>query len=455
MHGTGTIYKRCGCRDPLTGRQRGTACPELKRRGHGSWYLALPQAATADHRTARLRRGGYRTRTDAAHALARLRDPQLARNGALMPCAQWLAHWYATVEPHLRASSARGYRKHLEQYLVPLLGRELLCELTHDRVQQAFDTIVRQHRESGQPISGSTLRRIQATLRAALNAAIRRGILTTNPARYLDLPRTPRPYPVVWTDARVAEWQRTGQRPAVAVWTPAQTATFLAGISDHRLYALYHLYALRGLRRGEGAGLRWYDIDFTARTLTISRQLQQRERGRLEVCPPKTAAGERTIALDSGTIHVLTTHRNRQRLEKTAAGKLWKDSEYVFTDRYGRPLRPDHIGHTFQALVRTSGLPPVRLHDLRHGAASLALTGGCDLKVIQAQLGHSTIVTTADTYTSVLPQTAHNGAEDTARVIVDAARMISRNIRHQPKRRHRRANLRSAAHVGTRTPVAA
>ncbi|MFF0292876.1 tyrosine-type recombinase/integrase [Kitasatospora sp. NPDC004614] len=96
-----------------------------------------------------------------------------------------------------------------------------------------------------------------------------------------------------------------------------------------------------------------------------------------------------------------------------------------------------------------------RTHDLRHGAASLALTGGCDLKVIQAQLGHSTIITTADTYTSVLPQTAHNGAEDTARVVIDAARTISRSIRHQPKRRHRRTNPHSATHTAARTPLAA
>ncbi|MDH6130474.1 hypothetical protein P3T39_007471 [Kitasatospora sp. GP82] len=68
MRGNGTIYKRCGCRDPRTGRQRGTSCPHLKRRGHGSWYLALPAPATlADHRE-RLRRGGYRTRTDTTHA---------------------------------------------------------------------------------------------------------------------------------------------------------------------------------------------------------------------------------------------------------------------------------------------------------------------------------------------------------------------------------------------------
>ncbi|MFF3073317.1 tyrosine-type recombinase/integrase [Kitasatospora sp. NPDC057936] len=116
----------------------------------------------------------------------------------------------------------------------------------------------------------------------------------------------------------------------------------------------------------------------------------------------------------------------------------------MFTDTCGRPLRPDYIGHVFQNMVRRSGLPPVRLHDLRHGAASLALTGGSDLKVVQAQLGHSTIMTTADTYTSVLPETAYLSAEATARVVIDAARKLSRGIRYQSTPRKRRTK----AHPG-------
>ncbi|MER6363830.1 tyrosine-type recombinase/integrase [Kitasatospora sp. NPDC001527] len=445
MRGTGTIYKRCGCRDSDTGRQLGSLCPDLHRRGHGSWYLAMPRPATVDDHRSRLRRGGYRTRKDAAEALQRLRDRDRVRQGELLTTGQWLLRWYSTVEPHLRPSTARGYRKHLEQYLVPLLGHELLCELTNEGVQQAFSSIVRRHQNAGQPISAGTLRRIQATLRAALNVAVRNEMLTTNPARHLDLPRAPRPHPVVWTDGRVAEWERTGERPLVAVWTPTQTAAFLAYASGHRLYALYHLYALRGLRRGEGVGLRWSDFDASGRTLTVARQLQQRENDRLEACPVKTRAGERTIALDGSTVRILNTHRNQQRREKLAAGIEWNESGYVFTDVYGSPLRPDHVGHVFQGMVRRSGLPPVRLHDLRHGAASLALTGGSDLKVIQAQLGHSTIVTTADTYTSVLPETAHLSAEATARVAIDAARMISRGIRSQPKTRKRRSGVRPAA----------
>jgi integrase len=76
----------------------------------------------------------------------------------------------------------------------------------------------------------------------------------------------------------------------------------------------------------------------------------------------------------------------------------------------------------FNTLVRELGLPPIRLHDLRHGAATLALASRTDLKVIQQMLGHSSIVTTADTYTSVLPETAHRAAQATADMVIKAAR---------------------------------
>ena len=85
-------------------------------------------------------------------------------------------------------------------------------------------------------------------------------------------------------------------------------------------------------------------------------------------------------------------------------------------------------------LIRQVGLPPVRLHDLRHGAASLAHTAGADLKTVQDQLGHASIVLTADTYTSVLPAAQHRAAEATARLVLAAARGARAKMtgRHQP-----------------------
>ena len=94
----------------------------------------------------------------------------------------------------------------------------------------------------------------------------------------------------------------------------------------------------------------------------------------------------------------------------------------MFTDANGRPVRPEYLTHRFNTLVRELDLPPIRLHDLRHGAATLALASRTNLKVIQQMLGHSSIVTAADSYTSVLPETAHRAAQAAADMIIKAAR---------------------------------
>jgi hypothetical protein len=120
-------------------------------------------------------------------------------------------------------------------YLSPYLGEVLLAELTTAHVQAMIAAIIRRHHALGTPISAATLTRIRATLWVALNAAIRRGLLTDNPATRAELPRGRRPKAVVWTPYRIGQWRRTGERPAVAVWTAAQTAQFLNSVAGHRL----------------------------------------------------------------------------------------------------------------------------------------------------------------------------------------------------------------------------
>jgi integrase len=96
----------------------------------------------------------------------------------------------------------------------------------------------------------------------------------------------------------------------------------------------------------------------------------------------------------------------------------------MFTYADGRRIRPEYLTHRFRTLIEELDLPPIRLHDLLHGAATLALASHTDLKVIQQMLGHSSIVTTADTYTSVLPETAHRAAQATADMVMKAARTV-------------------------------
>lgn len=97
---------------------------------------------------------------------------------------------------------------------------------------------------------------------------MRRGQIDTNPARYLELPPAPRPKAVVWTQARVAHWPATGEHPTIAVWTAHQTAQFLHHIRQHRLYPLFRLITLVGLRRGEACALRWSMLGHSSIVLT-------------------------------------------------------------------------------------------------------------------------------------------------------------------------------------------
>jgi integrase len=123
--------------------------------------------------------------------------------------------------------------------------------------------------------------------------------------------------------------------------------------------------------------------------------------------------------LDSTTVKVLRAHKARQNTERLAAGDAWTETGYVFTTETGQPLRPGYVSEQFEVLCMEAGLPPIRLHDLRHGAASILLAAGYDMKVVQETLRLSSITIAADTYTSLMPQLARQSAEDAAAVILN------------------------------------
>jgi len=230
----------------------------------------------------------------------------------------------------------------------------------------------------------------------------------------------------VWTEERILHWKRTGEKPSpVMVWTPEHTGLFLDHVTEDRLYALFHLIAFRGLRRGEACGQRWTDTRLDAGLITVAKQLVVNGWEVYED-DPKTDAGARSIALDSDTVQVLKRHRAQQDKDREKWGSAWVETGRVFTRENGEPLHPANVTRRFIELYEEIGLPPIRLHDLRHGAATLAHAAGADLKDIQEMLGHSSITITADTYTSLLPEADLAIAEAAAR-LVPRARTTSEN----------------------------
>jgi integrase len=436
MNGTRDIvFKRCGCTDEATGRQLAGHCSHLAEPGHGSWYYAV-QVTTVGGRKARYRRGGFPTGEAAAAARQAILDgPADQATAGAWTVARWLRYCLMLAEPHLRPSTLHGYRDHVDRYLIPSIGRITLADLTGKRLQACFNILARQRTRKGTLIAASTVDRVRATLRSALNAAVREGLIASNPLANVRLDKPVRPHPVIWTDERVEAWRRDGIRPPVAVWTLRQLITFLVGVENDRLAALWWLIALRGLRRGEAAGLDRDDLDSESRELTISRQVIALP-GELYCGPPKSRASLRTIALDEDGTRRLAGQAARQAVEllkhqfteqrhpdsRTRTGPGWRRGRPMFTYADGRPVRPEYLTHRFREICQELGLPSIRLHDLRHCAATLALASHTDLKVIQQMLGHSSIVTTADTYTSVLPETAHRAAQATADMVIKAAR---------------------------------
>ena len=203
---------------------------------------------------------------------------------------------------------------------------------------------------------------------------------------------------------------------AVMVWTPAQLGTFLDAAQDDPLYALFHLISHRGLRRGEACGLAWVDVDLDGARLSVRQQAVQLGWDTYEDTP-KSDAGDREVALDAGTVAALRTHRRRQMEARRLWGPAWVDSGKVFTREDGSTLHPATITDRFQARAAAAQLPPIRLHDLRHGAASLMLAAGVEPKVVQETLGHASITLTLDTYTSVYSEVAAAAAVAAAALV--------------------------------------
>ena len=385
-----------------------------------------------------------------------------------MTVGEWLEHWLAT-RVNLRKSTSRGYEAHIRNYLRPHLGhipvgkvrvghvndmyRAIAAE--NERIieaRQSVDSAVRAKVKGRRTVAPATMHRINATLSSALEDAREEIGLELNIARLAKIPSAKKPKPLVWTTARVQAWcksydtrraearDRAGGRPInvfriwrdpqfrpsrVMVYTPEQTGLFLDRAVRHRLYALYHLVAFRGLRRGEACGVRWEDFDLEdAGTLTISKELIQLGWA-VEEDDPKTEASDATIALDSATIAVLKAHHERQHQAEQEWGDAWVDSGYAFTREDGSPLHPAHVTDQFERLAFEAGLPPIRLHDLRHGAATLHLKAGAEMKIVQAMLRHASITTTSDIYTSVLPEVAREAAEAAAALVPRTTDMSS------------------------------
>ncbi|MFB6989129.1 tyrosine recombinase XerC [Streptomyces sp. NPDC056304] len=393
-----------------------------------------------------------------------------------MTVGEWLETWVESKKT--KRTTTSGYRSHIRVHLLGGVGHYRLdrfnvahCQAFFDAIDERNEEIVSenaQRREqeararwgrasrplaaesarlavereklAGMPpyrhIAGpATKQRIRATLRTALNAAIRRQYITFNPAQWVELASGKRPKAVLWVDRHVEHWQRTAEKPSgVMVWTPTQIGAFLDAAEESRLYAFFHLIAFRGLRRGEGVGHDEVNTDLDGGSITIARELVV-DNWKVFEDTPKTDGSAATIALDSLNVAVLRQHRIRKAAEREAWNERaaqeraqgkdtrdWVETGKGFVDVDGSWLYPEKVSEEFRRIYRRAGLPPINLRDLRHCAATLIHGGGGDMHAVKETLRHSTIQLASDTYTSLLKEVDQEIAERAAGLVPRARR---------------------------------
>jgi integrase len=191
------------------------------------------------------------------------------------------------------------------------------------------------------------------------------------------------------------------QRPEITVWTSEEAQQFVSSAAANRLGAAFALLLTTGLRRGEVLGVRWSDLDLDAQTMSVVQTITEVD-GKLVFGSPKTSKSERMISLDPSAALLLRQHRRFQREEQIALGPDWGNNRnLVFTDEVGAPIKPQWFSKEFRRVAAASGVPRIRLHDVRHTYATVALKAGIPAKVVSDHLGHSTIAITLDLYSHV------------------------------------------------------
>jgi len=367
----------------------------LRRRGD-AWelraYAGLDPVTRRQKYVTRTFRGGKR---EAEEALARLVGEVSGGGHAAKDTTvgDLIHHWLDLASPELSPTTARGYSWIIKTYIMPVLSSVPLARLRPAQLDRFYARLRSQGGRDGQALSAATVRQVHAILRRALQQGVRWGWIASNPATMASPPRV--------------------SSPNLEPPDPSDVIRLLEAAEgtnpDFGCFLL--LAATTGARRGELCGLRWTDVDLEAEALTISRSIVEASHNTLVEKGTKTNACRR-IALDTGTTVRLAAHHNRCAARAEACGVTLQESARVFSlDADGeRSWAPNQVTKAFIRLRNDVGLKAVRLHDLRHFAATRLLAAGVPVRTVSGRLGHANAATTLGVYAHFVEESDREAA---------------------------------------------
>lgn len=285
---------------------------------------------------------------------------------------QWIEVY---VRPNLAPNTVSGYVTNIKKYILPHIGLVPLQKLVPLQIQKIYEAM------QEKKLSPRTIRYVHTTLHEALQYAFRMQLIPRNPSDFVSVPKQ--------------------VKYKAAVYEEDEVLKMLQAAKDTDMEAPLNLSVGLGLRRGELLALKWSDIDFEKKQLTICRNLVYVD-GEYIFKSPKSESGNRTIEMPSSMIPVLKKHRREQMENKLFFGSEYKDDNLVCCKQDGSPYMPGRYSHKFSDFLKRNGLRQIRLHDLRHTNASLMLQYNVPAKVASQRLGHSSIGITLDLYSHVI-----------------------------------------------------
>jgi integrase len=288
---------------------------------------------------------------------------------------QWLEQQYKFS--NILLSTYISYRTVIRKHIIPVLGHIQLQKLTHRQVETLYA------KKLDEGLSASRVRSIHSVLHNALRQAVRQNLLARNVCDLANVP-TPLDYE---------------PQPL----TPEQAHQLLRVAREHRFEVLLIVAIATGMRRGELIGLHWQDINFDERCLNVQRSVSRLSGHGIVESRPKTKSGRRKIMLPAFAIVALKRQREQQQEVREKAGSTWKEKDIVFCNKFGDYIEPSRLHENYKRLLKKAGLPDIRIHDLRHSAASYLAMLKVHPKIVQEILGHSNVSITLNIYSHMFP----------------------------------------------------
>lgn len=368
----------------------------IRRRGANTWELTVDLGR--DPVTGRRQRrfesfnGTKKAAQQRLTELLSTRDRGIDIQPTKVTFGEYLARWltdYAAVS--VAPSTLARYRIAIDKHISAHLGSRLLAELRPMDIQRLHSACL------GEKLSPRTVVQHHRIVRTALKHAVLWQLIPSNPADAVSPPRY--------------------ERKEMSVLNETEVLRLLELVKGSFLHPIVYLAVDSGARAGELLGLRWSDVNLDRQTIRIVRTVQRIPKEGIQFGTPKTAKSRRTLRVSEGTCRVLKAHGESQDDLRELQGDAFVDQDLVFAQPHGGPFEPVQISHAFGKLVRSSDLPQVRFHDLRHTAATLMLSGNIHPKVVSERLGHASIHITLDTYSHVLPNLQDQAATAMERVL--------------------------------------